>query len=159
MSCYTANVKSVFFVFQSRVIPALLKLKILLPVLHLVVLFLCYLHHSPIMGQLCHDRTSRFYSCALTVLICRTFPSSRTWLFRALELGFSALQNLTFPCSRTRKSPTYSRIASTQTSLQPLVTLSLLIKRILHFFDRALPKAGIEPSMVCLIDRCLSPLS
>ena len=31
--------------------------------------FLCCSHHSPIMGVLCHDRTGRFYSCALTVLI------------------------------------------------------------------------------------------
>ena len=53
--------------------------------------FSLLLDHSPIMVVLCLDRTGRFYSCALTVLIRRTFPSSRTWLFRALELGFSAL--------------------------------------------------------------------
>ena len=33
------------------------------------IYFLCCSHHSPIMGVHCHDRTGRFYPCALTVLI------------------------------------------------------------------------------------------
>ncbi len=48
---------------------------------------------------------------------------------------------------------------NTWTSLQPFVTLSLLIKRNLHFFDRASPKPGIELLINRLSDRHFSLLS
>ena len=48
---------------------------------------------------------------------------------------------------------------NTWTSLQPFVTLSLLIKRNLQFFDRASQKAGTEPTTVRLLDRRFSLLS
>ena len=48
---------------------------------------------------------------------------------------------------------------NTWTSLQPFVTLSLLIKRNLQFSDRASPEAGIEPLIILLPDRRLSSLS
>ena len=48
---------------------------------------------------------------------------------------------------------------NTWTSLQPFVTLSLLIKRNLQFFDRASPKAGLELLIVRLLDRRFSVLS
>ena len=48
---------------------------------------------------------------------------------------------------------------NTWTSLQPLVTLSLLIKRNLQFFDRTPPVPGIEPLIIHLPDRPLSLMS
>ena len=48
---------------------------------------------------------------------------------------------------------------NTWTSLQPFVTLSLLIKRNLQFFDRALPEPEFEPIIFHLPDRRFSLLS
>ena len=48
---------------------------------------------------------------------------------------------------------------NTLTSMQPFVTLSLLIKRNLQFFDRASPKPGFKPLVVRLPDRRFSLLS
>ena len=48
---------------------------------------------------------------------------------------------------------------NTWTSLQPFVTLSLLIKRNLQFFDRASPGPGIESLIARLPDRRFSLLS
>ena len=48
---------------------------------------------------------------------------------------------------------------NTWTSLQPFVTLSLLIKRKLPNFDRASPEAGLELLIVRLRDRRFSLLS
>ena len=48
---------------------------------------------------------------------------------------------------------------NTWTSLQPFVTLSLLIKRNLQFFDRASPELGFKPLIVCSPDRRFSLLS
>ena len=48
---------------------------------------------------------------------------------------------------------------NTWTSLQPFVTLSLLIKRNLQFFDRASPNLGFEPLIICLLDKHFSLLT
>ena len=48
---------------------------------------------------------------------------------------------------------------NTWTSLQPFVTLSLLIKRNLQFFDRASPKVGVEPTIIRLLDKRFSLMS
>ena len=48
---------------------------------------------------------------------------------------------------------------NTWTSLQPFVTLSLLIKRNLQLFDRASPELGIESLIISLSDRRFSLLS
>ena len=48
---------------------------------------------------------------------------------------------------------------NTWTSLQPFVTLSLLIKRNLQFFERALQEARIESTIICLLERHFSSLS
>ena len=54
---------------------------------------------------------------------------------------------------------TLNLASGTQTSLQPLVTLSLLIERNLQFFERALPASGIKPAFFRFLDRCSSLLS
>ena len=48
---------------------------------------------------------------------------------------------------------------NTQTSLQPFVTLSLFVKRNLHFFERVLPDMGFALFIVHLADRSSSILS
>ena len=48
---------------------------------------------------------------------------------------------------------------NTQTSMQPFVTLSLLIKRNLQLFDRASPKQKIELLIVHLPSGCIGLLS
>ena len=48
---------------------------------------------------------------------------------------------------------------NTQTSMQPFVTLSLLIKRNLQLFDRASPKLKIELLIVHLPSGCIGLLS
>ena len=54
---------------------------------------------------------------------------------------------------------TFNLASGTETSLQPLVTLSLHIKRNLQFFERASLMARIKPAIIWLLDKCSSILS
>ena len=67
-------------------------------------------------------------------------------LFYALELD-------SFPLSRTQKSPTKSKFTSAKTSLQPSLTLSLLIKNKFHLIETILLAVGLESSIVSFQDK------